>query len=60
MRIELRDAAEATGRQIDDFVVSWMNKTRELLLNCHRSGLKYETVMENWCEQHQNTDASTT
>jgi hypothetical protein len=60
MRIELRDAAEATGRQIDDFVVSWMNKTRELLLDCHRSGLKYETVMESWCEQHQNNDASTT
>jgi HK97 family phage portal protein len=60
MRIELREAAEATGRQIDDFVVSWMNKTRELLLDCHRSGLKYESVMENWCDEHQNADASTT
>lgn len=58
MRVELRDAAEATGRHIDDFVVNWMNKSRELLLDCHRSGTKYESVMENWCDEHLNSDAA--
>jgi hypothetical protein len=23
-----------------------------LLLDCHRSGVKYETVTEEWCERH--------
>ena len=52
MRDELSDAAEATGRHIDEFVVNWMNKSRELLLGCHRSGVKYEVVTENWCDEH--------
>lgn len=52
MKSELRDAAEATGRHIDEFVVGWMNKSRDLLLDCHRSGSKYETVTENWCDAH--------
>jgi HK97 family phage portal protein len=57
MKDELRDAADATGRHIDDFVVGWMNKSRDLLLDCHRSGVKYETVTENWCEKHLENDA---
>ena len=52
MRDELRDAASATGRDIDQFVVTWVNRSRELLLECHRSGQKYETVTEGWCEKH--------
>ena len=52
MRNELRDAAAATGRNVDEFVVSWMNRSRDLLLECHRSGQKYETVTEGWCEKH--------
>lgn len=57
MREELRDSAEATGRQIEQFVVDWMNKSRDLLLECHRSGSKYETVTENWCEKHLEPNA---
>ena len=57
MRTELRDAAQATGRHIDEFVVNWMNKSRDLLLECHRSGAKYETVAEEWCEKHLESDA---
>lgn len=52
MRVELRDAADATGRDIDSFVVSWMNSSRAILLECQRSGQKYETVQAEWCERH--------
>jgi HK97 family phage portal protein len=52
MRAELRDAAEATGQDIDAFVVSWMNSSREILLSCQRSGQKYETVQSEWCDRH--------
>lgn len=58
MRNELRDAAEATGRDIESFVVSWNERSRGLLLECHRSGQKYETVTEDWCDRHLNTDAT--
>lgn len=57
MRAELRDAAHATGRDIDEFVVSWIGRSKDILLGCHRSGKKYETVMETWCEQHLDADA---
>lgn len=57
MRDELRDAAEATGRHIDEFVVNWMVRSRDLLLDCLRSGAKYETATENWCEKHLDTNA---
>jgi hypothetical protein len=57
MCAELRDAANATGRDIDSFVVSWMGRSKDILLGCHRSGKKYETVMETWCEQHLDDDA---
>ena len=53
MRDELRDAAEATGRDIDEFVVAWAARSRELLLECHRSGQKYETATQGWCDKHQ-------
>jgi HK97 family phage portal protein len=58
MRAELRDAANATGRDIDEFVVSWIDRSKSILLGCHRSGKKYETVMETWCEQHFDADAT--
>jgi HK97 family phage portal protein len=58
MRTELRDAANATGRDIDSFVVSWIDRSKAILLGCHRSGKRYETVMETWCEQHFDADAS--
>jgi HK97 family phage portal protein len=60
MREELREAAEATGRDIDKFVSDWVNRSRELLLECHRSGQKYETVTEGWCDKHLTTDATST
>jgi HK97 family phage portal protein len=58
MTDELRDAAMATGRDIGAFVVDWINKSRQLLLDCHRSGVKYESVMEGWCDKHLQTDAN--
>jgi HK97 family phage portal protein len=60
MREELRESAKATGRDIDQFVRTWMNRSRELLLECHRSGQKYETVTEDWCDKHLTTDAAAT
>lgn len=60
MREELRESAKATGRDIDQFVGTWMNRSRELLLECHRSGQKYETVTEDWCDKHLTTDAAAT
>ena len=60
MREELREAAQATGRDIDKFVGDWVNRSRELLLECHRSGQKYETVTEGWCDKHLTNDATAT
>jgi len=60
MRDELSESAKATGRNIDQFVGTWMNRSRELLLECHRSGQKYETVTEDWCDKHLTTDAAAT
>lgn len=57
MRAELRDAANATGRDIDEFVVSWISRSKDVLLACHRSGQRYESVMEDWCERHLDVDA---
>lgn len=55
MKNELCDAAEATGRQIDEFAAAWMNDTRDLLLECHRSGRQYEEVLETWTERVEKT-----
>jgi HK97 family phage portal protein len=52
MRIELRDAAEASGRDVDSFVSSWVNRSKDLLLECHRSGDKYESVTGDWFKRH--------
>lgn len=51
MRTELCDAAKATGRNIDDFVAGWMEKSRDLLLDCHRSGKPYEEVTAAWTDR---------
>jgi HK97 family phage portal protein len=51
MRTELCDAAQATGRDIDDFVAAWGEKSRDLLLDCHRSGKAYEEVTESWTDR---------
>lgn len=48
MRTELLDAANATGRDIEDFVASWIDESKDLLLDCHRSGKPYEEVTETW------------
>ena len=52
MRIELRDAAEATGRDIDSFVSAWVSRSKDLLLECHRSGKQYEEVTGGWFDKH--------
>jgi HK97 family phage portal protein len=57
MKAILHDAAVSTGRDIDDFVVSWIERSREILLDCHRSGAKYETVAERWYELHTEAAA---
>lgn len=48
MKTELFDAAKATGRDIDAFVAGWMDESRNLLLECHRSGKPYEEATETW------------
>lgn len=55
MRNELCDAAKATGRHIDEFVADWMNKSRDLLLECHRSGKPYEEVTNSWTDRVETT-----
>jgi HK97 family phage portal protein len=57
MRTELCDAAQATGRDIDQFVLSWMEETRDRLLDCHRSGKPYEEVTSTWTERANLSDA---
>jgi hypothetical protein len=57
MKTELQDAALATGRDIDQFVVSWMEETRDRLLECHRSGKPYEEVTSTWTERANLSDA---
>ena len=52
IREELRESAQATGRDIDQFVSNWAARSRELLLECHRSGQKYEIATEGWCDKH--------
>lgn len=55
MKAELCDAAEATGRQIDEFAAGWMNETRDLLLECHRSGKPYEEAIATWTSRVEKT-----
>lgn len=51
MRTELQDAATAIGRDVDEFVSAWMDKSRDLLLDCHRSGKPYEEVTGTWTDR---------
>lgn len=52
MKSELRDVAEATGRDIAEFSTTWAARSREILLECQRSGQKYESVQPEWCDKH--------
>ena len=51
MTTELRDLAEATGRDIVAFVTEWMDESRNLLLECHRSGRPYEEATATWTDR---------
>lgn len=51
MKVELLDAAEATGRDVEAFVGAWGEKSRDLLLECHRSGKPYEEVTGTWTDR---------
>jgi HK97 family phage portal protein len=51
MRTELCDAAQATGRDIKAFVVSWIESSKDRLLECHRSGKQYEEALATWTER---------
>lgn len=55
MKTELCDSAKATGVHIEEFAAAWMNETRDLLLECHRSGRKYEEVLETWTQRVEKT-----
>lgn len=55
MRNELCDSAKATGRHIGDFVESWMNETRDLLLECKRSGKNFEEATNTWTARIEKT-----
>lgn len=56
MKTELCDAAQATGRDIDQFVVAWMEETRDRLLNCLRSGKPYEEATSSWTDRANLSD----
>ena len=51
MKTELCDAAQATGRDIEAFVVSWIESSKDRLLECHRSGKQYEEALATWTER---------
>ena len=57
MQTELCDAAQATGRDIEEFCGEWMESTRDRLLDCHRSGRPYEEVLESWTDRANLSDA---
>ena len=56
MKTELCDAAQATGRDIDQFVTAWMEETRDRLLDCHRSGKPYEEATSSWTDRANLSD----
>ena len=56
MKTELVDAATATGRDIDAFVHGWMEESRNLLLECHRSGRPYEEATKTWTDRANLSD----
>jgi hypothetical protein len=57
MKTELLDAAKATGRDIEAFVLAWMEETRNRLLECHRSGRPYEEATKSWTDRANLSDA---
>jgi HK97 family phage portal protein len=57
MKTELLDAAKATGRDIEAFVLAWMEETRNRLLECHRSGRPYEEATSTWTDRANLSDA---
>jgi len=56
MKTELCDAAQATGRDISQFVTAWMEETRDRLLDCHRSGKPYEEATATWTDRANLSD----
>lgn len=48
MKTELTDVCDAAGINVTELTTEWMNTTRDELLECHRSGTKYEEVAANW------------
>ena len=56
MHTELSDLAKATGIDIDDFVRSWIEKSKDLLLECLRSGKPYEEALETWTTRANLSD----
>jgi len=56
MKTELCDAAQATGRDIEQFVTAWMEETRDRLLDCHRSGKPYEEATATWTDRANLSD----
>ena len=48
MRSELSASGKATHRDTEAFVIEWMNRSRDLLHECHVSGKPYEEVLESW------------
>ena len=56
MKRELCDAAQATGRDIEQFVTAWMEETRDRLLDCHRSGKPYEEATQSWTDRANLSD----
>lgn len=56
MRSELADAALATGRDIEQFVLQWGQESRDRLLECHRSGSPYEEAEKSWMNRESLSD----
>ena len=56
MKTELLDAAIATGRDITAFIADWTKASREMLLDCHRSGVPYEEAEESWMKRANLSD----
>jgi HK97 family phage portal protein len=56
MRVELRDAAEPIGIDIDAFAEDWLKTSNDLLLECHRSGTPYEEVLASWTNRANLSD----
>lgn len=56
MATELHDSSLATGRDAKAFAAAWMDETKNLLLECHRSGKQYEEVTSKWTDRANLSD----